>query len=142
MKSIYPEAVERTKEKIHDDLIDYLATKENIPTLEHYLIDRNHYLDQIWINVWMNKASNQVPRIEKKQFLHAKGYEVEGVDKKVMTKLFRQEIKLYQPYPIEEWLLQTYSSQDKWLELYQNARADYLKWLEIEESDKASKRNN
>jgi ATP-dependent RNA helicase SUPV3L1/SUV3 len=137
IEAIYPEAVERTKEKIHDDLIDYLATKENIPTLENYLIDRNHYLDQIWINIWMNKASNQIPRIEKKQFLHAKGYEVEGIDKKVVTKLFRQEIKLYQPYPIEEWLLQTYSSQDKWLELYQKARADYLKWLEIEESDKA-----
>ena len=91
---IYPEAVQRTKEKIHDDLIHYLATKENIPTLENYLIDRKHYVDQIWINVWMNKASSQVPRIEKKQFLETKGFEVEGVDKKVITKLFRQEIKL------------------------------------------------
>ena len=117
IEAIYPEAVERTKEKIHDDLIYYLATKENTPTLENYLNDRKHYLDQIWINIWMNRASSQVPRIEKKQFLHTKGFEVEGVDKKVMTKLFRQEIKLYQPYPIKEWLLQTYSREDQWIDI-------------------------
>ena len=137
MEVIYPEAVQRTKEKIHYDLINYLETKENAPTLEDYLKERKHYVDQVWINIWMNKASSQVPRIEKKQFLQAKGFEVEGVDKKVITKLFRQEIKRYQPYPIEEWILQSYSSEDKWLELYQSAREDYLKWLEIEESEKA-----
>ena len=59
---VYPEAVEHTKQKVSDDIIFFLQEKEKIPTFNDYLNERKHYIEQIWMNVWINRASNQVPR--------------------------------------------------------------------------------
>ena len=82
IEAIYPEAVERTKEKIHDDLIHYLATKENIPTLENYLIDRKHYLDQIWINIWITKPQVKFLVAKKNSFYMQKVMKLKELIKK------------------------------------------------------------
>ena len=84
---VYPEAVEHTKQKVSDDIIFFLQEKEKIPTFNDYLNERKHYIEQIWINVWINRASNQVPRSEKKEYLSSKGFEVEGVDRKIINQL-------------------------------------------------------
>ena len=38
-----------------------------MPTFAEYFQDRKHYLEQIWLNIWINRASNQVPRVEKER---------------------------------------------------------------------------
>ncbi|MCQ6276156.1 DEAD/DEAH box helicase [Bacillus sp. V3B] len=130
LASVYPEAVEHTKQKVRDDIIFFLQDKEKIPTFDEYVNERKHYIEQIWINVWMNRASNQVPRVEKKQYLSTKGYEVEGVDRKIINKLFRSKIKTYQPFPIKDWVQEMFAEQDEyWSELYEMARMNYKKRL-------------
>ena len=58
--------------------------QETLPTFETYVSDRlSSYLEQIWINVWLNKASNDVPRKEKRAFLKELGFVTEGVDHKL-----------------------------------------------------------
>lgn len=64
--TIYPQAVEHTKRKVYEDLYSYFETKDTIPSYEQYLKDRGNYLEQIWINVWLSKVTNDVPRSEKK----------------------------------------------------------------------------
>lgn len=83
---IYPQAVEHTKMKIYQDIDRYLETKDTLPAFMDYLTDRGHYIEQIWIHVWLNKSTNDIPKHEKKQFLSEKGYEVHGVDRKLINK--------------------------------------------------------
>ncbi|WP_071395183.1 helicase-related protein [Bacillus tuaregi] len=128
LDSIYPVAIERAKQKVRDDIIFYLQNQEKIPTFTDYILQRKHYIEQIWVNVWINQASNKTPRIEKKDFLRKQGFEVEGVDRKIINKLFRTEIKNYQPFPIEEWLYDTYAHDEaQWKGLYESARVDFQK---------------
>ncbi len=136
--AIYPDAVQRTKEKVHEDIIQFLKTKEELPGFEEYMSNRKHYVEQIWINVWMNKATGGTPRHEKKQYLQQKGFEVESVDKKTINRLFRQEIKSYNPFPIEEWLIETYSNNHtSWRALYIHSRELYDQELKKRAFEKA-----
>lgn len=136
--TIYPDAVQLTKEKVHDDIIQFLKTKDEMPSFDEYMSNRKHYIEQIWLNIWVNKATGSIPRYEKKQYLQQKGFEVEGVDKKTINRLFRQEIKTYQPYPIEEWVIQTYARHhEAWQELYTQARELYKQELEKQAFEKA-----
>ncbi|WP_026576669.1 DEAD/DEAH box helicase [Bacillus sp. UNC438CL73TsuS30] len=125
---IYPQAVEHTKKKLFEDIDHYLVSKETIPTFEQYLTDRSEYTEQIWINVWLNKSTNDVPRNEKKAFLKEKGFVVEGIDRKLINKLFRDEMRTYQPFEALEWLQDTFQGEeDKWEKRYHQAKADFLK---------------
>ncbi|WP_308417923.1 hypothetical protein [Halalkalibacter okhensis] len=65
---VYPQAVEHTKRKIMEDIERYLEEKEPMPTFEQYIEDRHHYVEQIWVNVWLNKITNDVSKKEKKLF--------------------------------------------------------------------------
>lgn len=122
LEAIYPDAIEHTKNKIREDIYFYLGEKEEIVSFEDYFQDRKHYLEQIWINVWINRASNQVPRVEKKQYLIERGYEVEGVDRKSVNKLFRSEIKNYHPFEVEKWVYETYGNNtEQWDRLNEQA---------------------
>jgi ATP-dependent RNA helicase SUPV3L1/SUV3 len=125
---VYPEAVEHTKQKIRDDIIFFLQEKEYLPTFNDYLNERKQYIEQIWINVWINRASNQVPRSEKKEYLNSRGFEVEGVDRKIINTLFRSEIKGYHPFKVEGWLQETYADKkEMWNRMYDEARTNYKK---------------
>ena len=69
LEDIYPIAIEHTKQKVIQDINRYLEEQDILPNFDTYLSNRlSSYLDQIWINVWLNKASNDVPRKEKKLF--------------------------------------------------------------------------
>ena len=60
---VYPTQYSIQSKKYDDDIIFFLQVKETIPTFEDYLNERKHYIEQIWMNVWINRASNQVPRV-------------------------------------------------------------------------------
>ena len=92
------------------------------------------------MNIWINHASNKVPRVEKKQFLDAKGLQVDDVDRKTINQLFRSEMKTYQPFLVEKWLREKYTMQsEEWTKLYDKARADYIKRKEEREAAIAHK---
>lgn len=131
--SIYQIAIEHTKRKIFEDIDRYLENKEILPTYDHYRLDRNHYIEQIWVNVWLNKVTNDLSKKEKKVFLHEKGFEVEGVDRKLINQLFRNEIRTYHPFDVSAWLDEKFArNDDEWQELHQMARIRFLKKQEEE----------
>ncbi|NRD80229.1 DEAD/DEAH box helicase [Bacillus sp. BRMEA1] len=136
LTAIYPQAVEHTKLKIFQDIDHYLETKETLPSFSEYLSDRGHYIEQIWINVWLNKSTNDVSKNEKKQFLSEKGYEVHGVDRKLINKLFRDEMREYQPFEARSWILETFHGHEKeWAERYQEAKMQFQKREEKRQLD-------
>lgn len=61
LTTIYPQAIEHTKMKVYEDINHYFETKDTLPSFDQYLADRSHYVEQIWINVWLNKSTNDVP---------------------------------------------------------------------------------
>ncbi|PEQ92921.1 RNA helicase [Bacillus sp. AFS006103] len=134
LNAIYPQAIEHTKMKIYEDINHYLETKDTTPTFEQYLVDRSHYLEQIWINVWLNKSTNDVPRNEKKQFLSEKGFEVQGIDRKLINKLFRDEMRMYQPFDAMGWINETFAGkEDEWKSHYQDAKVNFIKQEELKQ---------
>ncbi|WML26095.1 DEAD/DEAH box helicase [Neobacillus sp. OS1-33] len=134
LNAIYPQAIEHTKMKIYEDISHYLETKDTTPTFEQYLVDRSHYLEQIWINVWLNKSTNDVPRNEKKQFLSEKGFEVQGIDRKLINKLFRDEMRMYQPFDAMGWMNETFAGkEDEWKSHYQDAKVNFIKQEELKQ---------
>ncbi|WP_209123783.1 DEAD/DEAH box helicase [Alkalihalobacillus sp. BA299] len=141
LSALYPQAIEHTKIKIYEDLDRYLETKEIMPTYEQYIIDRRHYIEQIWINVWLTKVTNDVPKREKKAYLSDSDYEVEGVDRKLINRLFRNEMRTYQPFDTLSWVEETFSQNEtEWEERYQRVRNEFLK--RKEEELQAEKRSN
>ncbi|WP_442593890.1 DEAD/DEAH box helicase [Neobacillus sp. D3-1R] len=127
VETIYPLAIEHTKQKVYDDVDRYLEEKEFIPSFEQYLSERSHYIEQIWVNVWLNHVTNKVPKNEKKTFLHNKGFEVEGIDKKIINNLFRNEMRDYKPFNVISWLKETFfNNEDKWHERYEMARHYFI----------------
>ncbi|MGG3563397.1 DEAD/DEAH box helicase [Neobacillus rhizosphaerae] len=129
--SIYPQAIEHTKSKIQEDMDRYLEGKESLPTFEDYLADRGHYIEQIWVNVWLNKSTNDVSKNEKKTYLSEKGFEVQGVDRKFLNKLFRDEMRTYQPFDALDWVNNTFAGQEEeWEKRYQNAKENYIRQQE------------
>lgn len=57
-----------------------------------------------------------------------KGFEVQGIDRKLINKLFRDEMRTYQPFNVMEWLSETSKGKDaEWGERYHHAKEDYLK---------------
>jgi ATP-dependent RNA helicase SUPV3L1/SUV3 len=134
LNAIYPQAIEHTKMKIYEDINHYLETKDTTPTFEQYLVDRSHYLEQIWINVWLNKSTNDVPRNEKKQFLSEKGFEVQEIDRKLINKLFRDEMRMYQPFDAMGWINETFAGkEDEWKSHYQDAKVNFIKQEELKQ---------
>lgn len=126
LEALYSVAVQHTKSKVWEDLYRYLGSKEQPPTIDQFFIDRKNYLDQIWLNVWLNKASNQIPRSEKKDWLKNLGYEVEGVDRKLINHSFRNEIREYQPFNVWSWVQERFIDLEEWQEIYEKARQQYL----------------
>ncbi|WP_160726156.1 DEAD/DEAH box helicase [Bacillus sp. USDA818B3_A] len=128
LAAIHPQAIEQTKVKIYEDIDKYLETQESLPSFEQYLADRGHYSEQIWVNVWLNKVTNDVSKNEKKQYLSDQGYEVQGVDRKLINKLFRDEMRNHMPFDAMEWLRGQFEGQaDKWKQRYQEAKENFVK---------------
>ncbi|MGG1632728.1 helicase-related protein [Rossellomorea sp. NRS-1567] len=121
------EAVEETKRKIEDDITLYLEKHENLPSFQDYVTERSAFFHNIWTNIWLNKVTNDVLRSHKKAFLRNEGYDIEGTDKKLINKLFRNEIRDFQPFHILNWLMEYPPSANDWKERHQHVRENYLK---------------
>ncbi|MEE3952255.1 helicase-related protein [Peribacillus frigoritolerans] len=128
LESIYPIAIENTKEKIIQDIDFYLENQETMPSYSAYISDRTTFIAQIWINVWINKASNDVPRKEKKAFLSERGFVTEGSDHKLVNSMFRNELKKYRPFDGLTWIEKTFANnQEDWEKRYKNAREKFFR---------------
>ncbi|OIJ15541.1 RNA helicase [Anaerobacillus arseniciselenatis] len=139
LNELYNRAVEHTKLKVNEDIDRFLETKTELPSFDEYLEERIQYLEQIWMNVWLNLTNNDVPRKEKKRYLTERGYEVEGIDKKLINKIFRNEMRTFPLFHVLQWLTDQYESMDEaWSLRYPKARANYLQ--RIEEQRIAEKR--
>ncbi|RSK27200.1 RNA helicase [Bacillus sp. HMF5848] len=122
------EAIELTKRKVLEDIQNYTGRKSEPPALQQYLRNRSTYLQQLWINIWINKVSNAVQKKDKKAYLEQQGYVTKDVDKKILNKLFRDEMRAYKPFIIEEWLLNKFEKDiELWENQYTIAREKYLK---------------
>ncbi|GLB61272.1 DEAD/DEAH box helicase [Cytobacillus sp. NCCP-133] len=129
----YNNAAEHTKIKILEDIDRYLGSKEQMPTYQEYLSERLHYIDQIWVNVWLNKITTKISKHDKKKYLAEKGYESENVDRKLINHLFRAEMKDYRPFKTSEWLNDLFEGNtEEWAERFRKARAFYLQKVEEE----------
>ncbi|WP_175989417.1 helicase-related protein [Bacillus sp. Marseille-Q1617] len=138
LDSIREKAIEETKVKIEEDISLYLASHEECPSFQDYLSERSEFFHQIWLNTWLNKVTNNVLRSHKKAFLRSKGYDVEGVDKKLLNKMFRNEIRNEHPFQVKEWVIDHAPDEQQWKLRHQQARARYV--TEMEEKVTASKR--
>ncbi|WP_445491293.1 helicase-related protein [Niallia sp. 03133] len=132
----YHQAVERTKEMILQDIDRYLQGKKQIVSYEQYLREREEYINQIWLNTWLNIAASHATFDEKKSYLTEKGLSIEGERKKLINKLFRNEIREMNPYDYHEWLNSLFANQlSVWETRYTNAREAYLE-REVQEKKK------
>ncbi|MCM3668481.1 RNA helicase [Mesobacillus maritimus] len=123
LEEIYPIAIDQTKQKLMEDINAYLGRNEMFRSYQEYLEDRKHFIEQIWTNVWITKASNDVPKKEKKKYLKMKGYETEGVDKKIINKLFRNEVRDVEPFDVVKWLDGRFAHEPElWKDKYEYAR--------------------
>ncbi|MFD6442809.1 RNA helicase, partial [Peribacillus sp. NPDC060186] len=128
LENIYPIAIENTKQKIIQDIDFYLENQETLPSYLTYISDRLSYIEQIWINVWLSKASNDVPRKEKRGFLNERGFVTEGSDHKLINSLFRNELKSYRPFDVLTWIQKNFSeNQEEWEKRYKKARENFFK---------------
>lgn len=133
LESIYPLAVEHTKNKVMQDVGRYLEDKEIMPSFEQYLRERQEYISQIWINVWLNKVTNDIPRDEKKLFLNERGFETKDVNRKLFNQLFRTEMREYNPFNASAWLEDKFSGkEEEWQDRFERSREIYFKRIEME----------
>ncbi|MCM3664189.1 DEAD/DEAH box helicase [Mesobacillus subterraneus] len=127
--SIHQQAVEHTKNKIMEDISKFLGEHESAPDFHQFLEKRSTYISQIWLNVWLTKSTNDFSKRDKKEFLSERGFGVEGVDRKLINKLFRNEMREYEPFNAFSWIENTidYST---WADMYAKARKSFLKKAE------------
>ncbi|MGM7723006.1 DEAD/DEAH box helicase [Metabacillus sp. Hm71] len=129
----YQKAVERTQEMAFNDLYKYLETKESLPTYEQYVRERGQYLDQIWLNAWLNSATSHASYSEKKAYLAENGYDLEGLSKKQINQMFRNEIREIKPFDLFGWLDDTFLNQvDKWEQQYIQAREAFQSRMKLQ----------
>lgn len=129
LKVLYPIAIEQTKQKINHHIDCYLEVKEKLPDFETYILDTQTYVEQIWLDLWVNKASNEISKKEKKQFLHDLGIETTGIEQKIVSKMFRSELEKYRPFNVLDWLKETYD-KEAWNLRYVKAKENYSKKLQ------------
>ncbi|OAS82152.1 MULTISPECIES: helicase-related protein [Metabacillus] len=137
----YQKAVERTKEMAFKDLYKYLEEKESAPSYEQYIRERGQYLDQLWLNAWLNSTTSHASYSEKKQFLLEKGYVVEEVSKKLINQMFRNEIRDVATFDLIGWLDSLYANQSaEWNQKYVEAREAYTNRLNLQQEREERKK--
>ncbi|RSD26122.1 DEAD/DEAH box helicase [Mesobacillus subterraneus] len=124
MEMIHQQAVENTKNKIMEDIERFLGEQDSLPQFEDYMEKRKTYIRQIWHNVWLTKATNDFSKRDKKAFLSERGFVVEGVDRKLINKLFRNEVRDFDPFDTEKWARKSISFE-KWNDQYEQARKNF-----------------
>lgn len=118
LSTLYGRATAKVKAKIHEDIERYFEWhNEMIPELDQYYNERKDFLHHIWLNTWMNIVTSDFSIKERREFLIEKGISFETTDKKLVKKLFRDEIKKVAPFDVQKWLYEKFSSNE-WENLY------------------------
>lgn len=137
----YLQAVERTQKLILEDVDRYLEKKETMPSYDQYILDREEYISQIWLNTWINTAASHASSEEKRRYLEENGVSVEGIPKKKLNQLFRAQIREIKPYGFQQWLNEFISDEPcSWQQIYTNAREGYLERQEQVEQRELQKK--
>ncbi|MEI2366670.1 hypothetical protein, partial [Niallia circulans] len=76
LKPQYDKAIQQTKNHILNDVNKYLEKQDCLPAFEQYMDDRKVFIEQIWLNTWLNTATSHVKYAEKKQYLTNKGLDI------------------------------------------------------------------
>ncbi|UTI43146.1 helicase-related protein [Niallia sp. RD1] len=140
LKTQYDKAVQQTKMHIIKDVNKYLENKESLPTFAQYMADRKVYIEQIWLNTWLNIATSHIKYAEKKQYLTNKGLDISDLSKKQINRLFRSEIRDVGAFSYEEWLTKKLGEdKENWKNKYRKQRVAYVEKVE-EQKDMETKR--
>jgi ATP-dependent RNA helicase SUPV3L1/SUV3 len=126
LETIRETAIEETKIKIEEDITHYLEAHETCPSFQDYLAERSRFFQQIWMNTWLSNVTNNILRSHKKAFLRKIGYEVEGVDKKLLNNMFRNEIQNEHPFHVNEWVLANTPDEQQWEDRHRRTRERYI----------------
>ncbi|MGG3573580.1 helicase-related protein [Bacillus gobiensis] len=140
LASYYAKSIERTKTRVLEDIFTYLENQESFPSYEQYVRARGQFLDRLWLNAWLNTASH-ASISEKKAYLSDKGFEIEGVSKKLINQTFRNEIRDVEPFDLIGWLDSKFVNQvEDWKQRYMQAREAYLTRIELQEQREVRKK--
>lgn len=120
INDLYNQAVERTKEKIFEDIERYMELHEK-PSFANYLQNRSKFIQQIWNNIWSNKAQSAFSLKERKKYLIEKGIEFDDASKKLVKKLFINTIAEEHVFQTDQWL-EEYMTEELWDQLYEEAK--------------------
>jgi len=141
LASYYTIAVERTKTKVLEDIDKYLEKKETLPSYEQYVRERGEYIDQIWLNSWLNTTASHAASYEKKEFLIDRGFDLEGVTKKLINQMFRNEIRDVEAFHVLNWLDDMFlDHSDHWNDTYEKAKELYEDRRKMQEHRELTKK--
>ncbi len=134
LEEYYRLATDRTKSKVLEDIDRFFEEKETLPTYEQYVRERGEYIDQIWMNFWLNTAASHVSNTVKREFLLEKDYDLEGVSKKLVNQMFRNEIRNVIPFKVVDWLNEMFLEKDDvWKDKYSHAKELHEARVQIQE---------
>lgn len=139
LASYYLKAIERTKTMVLDDIDKYLQTKEDIPSYEQYVRERGQFIDQVWLNAWLNATASHASMNEKVAYITERGFEVEEGKRKLINQLFRNEIREEEPFAVISWLDEKFLNQkEMWIQRYKEVRENYVskKALQVKRESK------
>ncbi|MHC8522136.1 hypothetical protein ACPJHQ_13930 [Rossellomorea sp. H39__3] len=126
LQDVREEAINETKQKIDEDIMRYMQERKSCPTFDDYVTDRRSFFHQVWINTWLNRVTNDLMLSHKKAFLRSRGIELNGMEKKWVNQLFRNEIREIDPFDGEAWLKETVKAGQEWKDRF-NAVKDQQK---------------
>ncbi|XQY93732.1 DEAD/DEAH box helicase [Metabacillus sp. HB246100] len=137
----YNNAIERTKSSVLADMFKYFEKQEELPTYEEYIRERGVFINQLWLNSWLNTVGSHASNNEKRDYLTQLGFELEGLSKKTVNQMFRNEIRDVEPFHVIEWLNSLYIGQEQiWKQKYEEARQGYKERVRLlEEREKRKK---
>lgn len=139
LKIQYERAIHQTKTLIMEDVNKYLEKQESQPTFEQYMENRKVFIEQIWLNTWLNTATSHIRYSEKKEYLTNKGFDISTLNKKDINRLFRNEIREVEVFLYEDWLKAYIGDhKEKWEKRYKEKRKVYLQ--NVEEQKEVEKR--
>lgn len=133
LESHYSKAVNRAKNMVLEDIYHYLERKEAIPSYEQYGRERREFIEQVWLNAWLNSTVSETSLTEKSAYLSDKGFELEGMRRKLINQIFRTELRNEQPFDLVGWLDEKFVHQrESWEQIYESAREAYQKRKELQ----------
>ncbi|WP_226665239.1 helicase-related protein [Metabacillus litoralis] len=133
LQNHHAKAVERTKSLVLDDIYKYLESKEDPVSYEQYLRERSQYIEQLWLNSWLNTAASHASNSEKKEYLIEEGFEIEGISKKLINQMFRNHIRDLEQFNALSWLNSIYANKPSdWEQKQTEAKNAFEERMELQ----------